>query len=405
MKTLATITRNQKVEPAIILSDGELAFSSKSRFAGRRTFTLLIALLLIAATKFIFPTVISAQTTVNESFDATTFPPTGWAYVGTSAWWSRVTSGTNGNNPSVTGPHSGAGMARWDGYDNSTVGTIETLSTPVIDWSGRGANTPTFSLWLYRYNGGQYDPAPDSIGIYVNTTKSLTGAKFLCYIPRYRTYSPKVGTGVTFTGTSNPVSNSWNQYSVTIPANFNTTTNYVMLKGYNGYGYNIFIDDVQWIAYPCTTTAPTVSTPVTYCQNATASQLSATGSNLLWFTVATGGTSSGTAPTPLTNVIGTTNYWVSQTIGCEGPRAQISVIVKGKPVSSVTSFTDITCKGAHDGTITVAATGGTAPFTFSADNGASWIQEPSGNSHTFTGLAPGGPYKIIIRDINNCYSR
>ena len=76
-----------------------------------------------------------------------------------------------------------------------------------------------------------------------------------------------------------------------------------------------------------TPSAPTTA-PVTYCQNAIASALSATasaGGTLNWYgTAATGGTSSATAPTPSTTATGSTTYYVSQTInGCEGPRASI----------------------------------------------------------------------------------
>jgi hypothetical protein len=38
--------------------------------------------------------------------------------------------------------------------------------------------------------------------------------------------------------------------------------------------------------------APAVTTPVAYCQNATATLLTATGTGLLWYTAATGGTGS-----------------------------------------------------------------------------------------------------------------
>jgi len=61
--------------------------------------------------------------------------------------------------------------------------------------------------------------------------------------------------------------------------------------------------------------APTVSSPVTYCVGQTADQLTAqalTGYELLWYTAATGGTGSTTAPTPSTSSIGTTSYYVSQ---------------------------------------------------------------------------------------------
>ncbi len=77
----------------------------------------------------------------------------------------------------------------------------------------------------------------------------------------------------------------------------------------------------------CVTAAPTAPTPINYCLNAVAVPLTATGTNLLWYTTATGGTGSTTAPTPSTTTIGTTTYYVSQTIGCESPRFAIVVNV------------------------------------------------------------------------------
>lgn len=80
--------------------------------------------------------------------------------------------------------------------------------------------------------------------------------------------------------------------------------------------------------------APTVVTPVTYCQNSTAVALAATGSNLLWYTTATGGTGSASAPIPSTTTAGTTTYYVSQTQGCgESPRVAVNVIVTATPQS------------------------------------------------------------------------
>jgi gliding motility-associated-like protein len=85
--------------------------------------------------------------------------------------------------------------------------------------------------------------------------------------------------------------------------------------------------------------APTVTTPVTYCQNAIANALTATGTNLLWYgAIATGGTASSTAPTPITTTGGSANYYVSQTVGsCESPRAAINVIVIATPAPTVIS--------------------------------------------------------------------
>ncbi|MEL1247141.1 LamG-like jellyroll fold domain-containing protein [Flavobacterium helocola] len=76
----------------------------------------------------------------------------------------------------------------------------------------------------------------------------------------------------------------------------------------------------------------TVTTPVTYTQGATATALTATvganGSNLLWYSTATGGTGT-TAPTPSTATVGSTSYWVSSTNanGCESARTEIVVTV------------------------------------------------------------------------------
>ena len=74
--------------------------------------------------------------------------------------------------------------------------------------------------------------------------------------------------------------------------------------------------------------APSVST-VEYCVNKTADALTATGDNLLWYTTATGGTGSATAPIPGTATAGSTSWYVSQTTnGCESDRAKIVVTVK-----------------------------------------------------------------------------
>ena len=83
---------------------------------------------------------------------------------------------------------------------------------------------------------------------------------------------------------------------------------------------------VQITALP---TAPLVTSNISYCQNGTSTALSATGTNLLWYQTVTGGVGSITAPIPTTSLIGTTNYYVSQTNnnGCESPRAVINVLI------------------------------------------------------------------------------
>ncbi len=89
---------------------------------------------------------------------------------------------------------------------------------------------------------------------------------------------------------------------------------------------------------------PVVVTPLYYCQGSTATPLTATalsGATLNWYgTNATGGTASTIAPTPSTATVGTTTYYVSQTVGlCESPRKAINVIVNNA-TGTITMFCD-----------------------------------------------------------------
>jgi hypothetical protein len=86
--------------------------------------------------------------------------------------------------------------------------------------------------------------------------------------------------------------------------------------------------------------APAV-TNVSYCQNLPAQPLTATGQGLKWYTTSSGGTGSNTAPTPPTSTVGTTNYYVSQTVNeCESPRATLTVTVT--PLPQAPSTTPVT---------------------------------------------------------------
>ncbi len=76
-----------------------------------------------------------------------------------------------------------------------------------------------------------------------------------------------------------------------------------------------------------------------------------------------------------------------------------------QPTASVTGQTNITCYAANDGTITVAASGGVSPYTFSVDNGANYLPATSGNTRTFTGLLPNTGYTIKVKDNVGCESK
>ncbi|WP_298948890.1 gliding motility-associated C-terminal domain-containing protein [uncultured Polaribacter sp.] len=123
------------------------------------------------------------------------------------------------------------------------------------------------------------------------------------------------------------------------------------------------------------TTEPLTNTSISYCIGDSVSVLEATestGHTLQWYTVATGGTASATAPTPTTTSAGTTTYYVSQvndTTGCESDRAAIDVTVNALP--SLPTVTDISyCEGETASALTAtAATGHTLQWYTAATGG------------------------------------
>jgi gliding motility-associated-like protein len=138
--------------------------------------------------------------------------------------------------------------------------------------------------------------------------------------------------------------------------------------------------------------APTVVTPINYCQNATATALTATGTNLTWYTTATATTGSAIAPIPSTATAGSTIYYVTQTVsGCESPKAAITVQVNPLPTAPVTVVTQPTC-AISTGTITITPVAG---ITYSID-GINFSASTS-----FTGLAQGN-YTITAKSAAGC---
>ncbi|RDI14638.1 SprB-like repeat protein, partial [Flavobacterium sp. AG291] len=158
-----------------------------------------------------------------------------------------------------------------------------------------------------------------------------------------------------------------------------------------------------------TVNSPTASMPplattsdVFYCYSATASPLSPTlvgsGASFKWYTVATGGLPSTTAPTPNTNISNTSSYWVSQVTasGCEGQRKEIQVTVNPAIVTSVGNQVNVLCHGSTTGSATVNVTGGTGTYTYS------WNTTPVQTTATATGLAA-GTYTVTVTDATLCF--
>ncbi|WP_162128350.1 T9SS type B sorting domain-containing protein [Flavobacterium phycosphaerae] len=145
---------------------------------------------------------------------------------------------------------------------------------------------------------------------------------------------------------------------------------------------------------------PSVS-PITYCQNATASPLTATassGGTLNWYgTNATGGTASATAPTPSTSGApgSVVHYYVSQTIGgCESTRADIAVTIGNAPTTAAFVFCDTANSGPNTVAFDFNNIGPTASYSYSytIDGGTpvtGSIPSINGSHFEVNGVSPG----------------
>ena len=125
--------------------------------------------------------------------------------------------------------------------------------------------------------------------------------------------------------------------------------------------------------------APTVDATVEYCLNSQAVPLTATGSNLTWYDSL--GNELSEAPTPATDAVGNTSYFVTQKDSfCESPQAEIQVIVNELPgVAPLTSVERNIeyCLGAT-----------AVPLTASSDSGSTINWYDSESSQTPLSGAP-----------------
>ena len=136
---------------------------------------------------------------------------------------------------------------------------------------------------------------------------------------------------------------------------------------------------------------PTGVSDLYYCTGDPAAQLSAVGTNLKWYTTASGGTSSTVAPTPSTATAGSTTYYVTQSVaGEESTRKAITV--------NVNKQFDLFCAGVTPNSVNFDFPNvGQSRFDYSYTvNGGPPVtgSQTSPSSFTLSGLAEGT--KVVL---------
>jgi hypothetical protein len=159
-----------------------------------------------------------------------------------------------------------------------------------------------------------------------------------------------------------------------------------------GSGANFMHSKFYSVAAPTT-----IAASYTYCAGATASALTANaslGNTLRWYTQATGGTYSTTAPTPSTSTAGTFTYYVSQANvnNDESQRIAITITVNALPATPT-----ITANGA-----TTFCTGGSVDLSSSAATGNVWTWATGFAATPTITVTTSGTYSVTVTDVNGC---
>ena len=263
------------------------------------------------------------------------------------------------------------------------------------DVSGQGATSQTLLTdknLIQAYSTGSCAGEPDYTPVnfpidatnYVNT--NCQG------IPVEKSYTYcNVSSGIPITDVSGyfpagsrfynkyPLVDPYIEYTISnpFPATLGSTTYYAIPPGTTScyYQFTIIVSSVN--------STPTVTSPLTYCQNSVAAPLTATKTNsnytLYYYTTATGG-SPLTSLTPSTTTPGTFTYYVAEGLSpqCVSPnRAAITVNVTALPASPTITNQTVCPNSGTVSYIASATSGNTLQWYTAATGGTASTTTPS----------------------------
>ena len=272
---------------------------------------------------------------------------------------------------------------------NTPTGGTGSSTAPIVNTAVPG----TYTYYASQSNSG-CESARDSIKVVVKPTPAaptLTGGdEVYC---QYAAFVP-----FTVTGTGNlwytvPSGGTGTAVAPVINTSIANTYNYYVSQTVGGCESPRLNIPVTVNAKP----APPALTAPSYCQLDIATPLTATGTAMVWYgpAIPAGGTT--TAPTPVTAVPGTYDYYVTQTVlGCVSDSTLDAVTIVPKPAPPVVHDTDYCQYSA------------TAPLTAVGSN-LEWYVSPAGG--TPLGAAPvppsttvGSTTWYVSQTVNGCTS-
>ncbi|MFN0082001.1 MAG: beta strand repeat-containing protein, partial [Ferruginibacter sp.] len=223
-------------------------------------------------------------------------------------------------------------------------GVIGSFAAGVFTISGSPTVTGIFNYTVTTTGGCSLATQSGSIIVNPNATIALssaaaTTAQTLCINTAITNITYTVangGTGATVTGLPAGVTGNFAGGAFTISGSPTLAGSFSFTVSTTGGCSSANLTGIiTVVAYP---NKPIVRSPVFYCPGDAPRPLSdsVTGTNLLWYTTATGGIGSSTPPPINTSTPGITSYYVSQSNGnCEGPRDTIRVNVNNRLAISI----------------------------------------------------------------------
>jgi large repetitive protein len=169
--------------------------------------------------------------------------------------------------------------------------------------------------------------------------------------------------------------------------------------GLTAQGYTVTVTDANGCTVTATTTVtqpPALSATTSFTQatcnmsNGSASVSVSGGVGPYTYTWAPSG---GTAATATGLSANTYTVTFTDANGCTGT-ASVTVPNAGSPTATITATTNVSCFGGNNGSATVAASGGTAPYTYA------W--SPIGGTGTTGTSLTAQSYTVTVTDVNGC---
>jgi hypothetical protein len=232
-----------------------------------------------------------------------------------------------------------------------------------------------------------------------NTVANNTNYTYsITTVPGATSYTWTLPNGWTGASTTNSISintNSITSGTITVTANLN--------------GCSSAAQTMTVGTLPSNPLTVLVGDSVVYCQGASASQLVASlnpsnnGGVLNWYTVATGGTASMSAPTPNTSIAGITYYYVSQTVnGIESGRTAVKVIVKPVPNQPNAISGSSSVMSNMNYIYSISTVPGATSYTWTLPNG--WTGTSTSNSITINTNSTTSGTISVTSNLNDCSS-